>query len=353
MVDTQNTNLSQSDMELLFGRTRSQFRGMQQVRLAPPAMNETLVQKQSPCGSNLHKVDIETLTTFVEITGEPEETLQAVVEFLRSQQQTNFKLMLDTATVLGYYFQEAQWVQYQLQICECEDRVLLNATRLEGFAPLFSQLWNGLVSNLGEQCFTWEQIDDDEPLNLDFLMDSDEEDSDFSMEDMSFLDLQDDPSVVESLIDDISDPNFQVESGMCLAWNCEKSENLEHITGDHAQQLFNSVMVSLVQTAADFCLPMHRCASQLVAKLIEQNAVEVSEEQYETLVSIMVQWAISNGQSNQVTESEEIATILSQQLPRFPVISNRISDALEQVRCQTEFAPVRENVDRCLSQMVC
>merc|ERR1719510_1197870 len=98
------------------------------------------------------------------------------------------------------------------------------------------------------------------------------------------------------MFQDLSDPNFMQQTLLLLAWNCRDAQNFQAVTGakNQAQQLFDTVIACMIATAADFCLPIARCASLLVSQLVEAHDVQVSDEQFNVLVETLVRWSLKN-----------------------------------------------------------
>merc|ERR1712109_288099 len=116
----------------------------------------------------------------------------------------------------------------------------------------------------------------------------------------------------------------------------------------HAQELFTNVMACLVSTATELTLPLVRSASILAAKLISEANVQVTKEQQAAIVNTIFSWTLNHGSSMNVTRSEEIATVLTEQLGNFVQLSKASRDTLETIQKQTDFEQVRYNIGSVL-----
>merc|ERR1712156_422871 len=115
------------------------------------------------------------------------------------------------------------------------------------------------------------------------------------LQESKFLKLGEEPELIDQMFEDLSNPNFMQQTLLLLAWNCQDAQNFQAVTGDNqAQQLFDTIIACMFATAADFCLPIARCASLLVSQLVESHDIKITQEQFDVLVKTLVQWSISN-----------------------------------------------------------
>jgi len=154
---------------------------------------------------------------------------------------------------------------------------------------------------------------------------------------------------VNDLINDLNDPNFMQHTLLLLAFNCQLDRNFQEIIGDasKAQQLFDTIIACMISTAADFCLPIARCASLLISQLVESGSITVNEEQFNVLVQALVQWTLDQGNQqdqDKLTQSEEVATLLSSQVKNLATLAETAKAELRQVYQDAPYAIVRENL---------
>jgi len=192
-----------------------------------------------------------------------------------------------------------------------------------------------------------EEESDDE---FDFLESSDEEDGlpGLDLDEAKFLNLHDSPELVEQWYEDLENPNFMQQTLLQLAWNCQNAENFKVVAGENqAQQLFDTIITCMIATAADFCLPIARCASLLISQIVDAHDVQVSDEQFNVLVQTLVRWSLKNQSQEhkcKLTSSEEVASILSEQMSKMAPRAVDYKETLERVYLQAPYECVRANL---------
>jgi len=169
------------------------------------------------------------------------------------------------------------------------------------------------------------------------------------LEQSKFLKLDESPELVHQMFQDLSDPNFMQQTLLLLAWNCQDAQNFQAVTGakNQAQQLFDTIIACMIATAADFCLPIARCASLLVSQLVESHDIRVTEDQFNVLVKTLVQWTISQHSAQnecKLTSSKEVASILSSQMSKMAPLAANWKDTLQRVYSQAPYDCVRANL---------
>jgi len=103
----------------------------------------------------------------------------------------------------------------------------------------------------------------------------------------------------------------------------------------------------MITTAADFCLPIARCASLLISQIVDAHDIQVSDEQFNVLVQTLVRWSLknhSNEHKSKLTSSEEIAAILSHQMSKMAPRAVDYKETLERVYLQAPYDCVRANL---------
>jgi len=212
------------------------------------------------------------------------------------------------------------------------------------------EFWKQLQRALQEQEFTAEPVESDSEEDLGYL-DSDDEEMDLDLLDTKFLKVGESPELVEQWFEDLSNPNFMQQTLLLLAWNCQDAQNFQVVTdGKQAQKLFDTIIACMFATAADFCLPIARCASLLVSQLVESHDIKITQEQFDVLVKTLVQWSISNQAEtgSKLTSSKEVASILSSQMSKMAKFAVNWKDTLEQVYTQAPYDCVRENLHQVI-----
>lgn len=297
------------------------------------------------------------LTSFniVKILTTPNECIHACERFLGERPETvNYESQLHKGMIHGYYFEKAANVKYILQIREKDDEYYLDATREQGCGFLLGRFWTALVDFLAETEVV--ETEDEDLTDMDFLasleddMDMDEDsESELETLDLEYLDLSQSDEALNALIEDIEDPNFKDSSAQTLAHNINKQQNQEVIM-QNGQKVFdtvNSSMKSSLQSKHNGPeLPFYRAVAILLDCILQQGQIDVSVDQYETMVAATKTWALGSQQMGEINQSEEIATILSKQLSRCVpdyYSPQTQADLLQMRGCR--FAGVQRNVN--------
>lgn len=276
---------------------------------------------------------------------------QSIIVFIQTNGQTcgNFECDEENCMIRGGLFDETRFVEYQIKIFAFEDRLGLSLDILEGFSPSVQEFWNELQQELKEKELL-ESQDEESDCEYDFLESSDEEDGlpGLDLDEAKFLNLHESPELVEQWYEDLENPNFMQQTLLQLAWNCQNAQNFKAVAGENqAQQLFDTIITCMIATAADFCLPIARCASVLISQIVDAHDVQVSDEQFNVLVQTLVRWSLKN-QSHEhkckLTSSEEVASILSQQMSKMAPRAVDYKETLERVYLQAPYDCVRANL---------
>lgn len=360
--------ISQQEWELLFGHRDSDIHKSYRGAEARYALTEVSCespftqQKQKPTAtkpslkSQLIEEDPEhCIRTVMLANGVDTFTVfQFLVEFVHASHK-NVKVLQDCFSIIGFAFEGTRFAQFRVQLFSHKNEVGVNVKFLGGDAQdTINTFWSELQTALVESDFSV-GIKESNPLTQsdeEFFDDwlSEEEDAfqlpipDFTCQEPDVIQ----PNYVNDLMEDMQDQSFMLHSLMLLAWNCQLQQNLEVISSaGQAQQLFDLMITCLVTSATDFCLPIARSASLLVNKLVETGAIEISEQQFEVLVKTIVQWTIqTSGDSETVTQSEEIAHLLSSKLPQIAqdVSNSECIQQLHEVYCRVPYQSVRQNI---------
>jgi len=271
---------------------------------------------------------------------------QFVVEFIQTNGQTcgNYECDEESCLIRGGLFDETRFVEYQVKIFAFKGRLGICLEIQKGFAPSVQEFWNELQHELKEQDLL-EFQDDESDCESDFLESSDEED-DLDLDEAKFLNLHESPELVEQWKEDLENPNFMQQTLLQLAWNCQNAENFRAVAGDNqAQQLFDTIIACMIASAADFCLPVARCASLLISQILDAHNVQVSDEQFDVLVQTLVSWSLKNQEhKSKLTSSEEVASILSQQMSKMAPRAINYKETLERVYLHAPYDCVRTNL---------
>jgi len=274
---------------------------------------------------------------------------QFVVDFIQTNGQTcgNFECDEESCVIRGGLFDETRFVEYQVKIFAFKGRLGICLEIQKGFAPSVQEFWNELQQELKEKELLDVQ-DEESDCESDFLESSDEEDGlpDLDLGEAKFLNLHESPELVEQWKEDLENPNFMQQTLLQLAWNCQNAENFKAVAGDNqAQQLFDTIIACMIATAADFCLPIARCASLLISQIVDAHDVQVSDEQFNVLVQTLVRWSLKNQEhKSKLTSSEEVASILSQQMSKMAPRAINYKETLERVYLHAPYDCVRTNL---------
>jgi len=275
-----------------------------------------------------------------------------VVSYVRSQ-YGNEKVDLRSKTVIGYIFDETRFAKYIIQMYkEKDNQVGVRCDLMDGFALCLQAFWKGLEQNLSDSGMLSKEMDleDISMEDLSFLW-SDEEDSmdlvapPLDLNACKFLQLGEDIACLENMLEDLQDPNFLQDTILLLSHNCQESSNLELIA-QKPQEFFNAAIQACI--ISQMTLPVVRCAMVFIDHLCQAAQVSVSEEHHALLLDQLAQWSgVNVTKTTEVTESSEIATLLSKNLPNLcPQPSD--SDLLAQIEETTEYETVRRNVRKYL-----
>lgn len=305
---------------------------------------------QKPSAFGLPQIQSDLLRHIMLTTVDTDAVFSFLINFVRASQGFANDTVDDVSkSIIGYVFDQTRFGEYKLQLFERKGEVGVSCQLIDGFAPTLQSFWDDLKSALERENFVspseemMETSEDD-----DFFADSDEEFEGLDLEKASYLSLDQNPEVIGSYVEDLKDPNFMLHTLTLLAWNLQNQQNFETARKVCAQELFSSVVACLVSTATELTLPLVRAASILAAKLISEANVKVTREQETALVQTIFAWTLNNASTNSVTRSEEIATVLSEQLANLANISPNSRSVLETIQKETEFEQVRYNIGNVL-----
>jgi len=366
-----NVPLTPSDWNLIFGSKQEEdvCRGAQLREAALPLRDELLStpkntknveqpqDRRDPLPIQLEEVDPLFLTRHAILAANVTFPLvyEFIIDFIAANKQTCGNFVSDKANALirGGLFDETRFVEYQIKWFSSGGRLGFYLDILEGFAPSVQGFWKDLQQVLEEnQLILSEASSDDEDDSesiSDFDLDSEDDCEPFDLESAKFLKLADSPELVQQWFQDLSNPNFMQQTLLLMAWNCQNEQNFRTITGEkQAQHLFDTIIACMITTAADFCLPIARCASLLVSQLVDSHDIKVSKEQFNVLVQTLVQWTLSNQQGKQtevkLNSSKEVASILSSQMSKMAPLAVNWKDTLTRVYDQAPYDCVRRNL---------
>jgi len=275
-------------------------------------------------------------------------TFNCLVNLVRASQGFQNDTVDNTSkSILGYVFDQTRYGEYKLQLFEHQGALGVSCCLIDGFAPTVQAFWQELVQALENEGYVtpepMEASEDD-----DFFFSDDEEMEDLDLTSASFLSLDENPEVIGSYVEDLKDPNFMLHTLMLLSWNLTNQKNFEAARKACAQELFSNVVACLVSTATELTLPLVRSASILAAKLLSEANVQVTKEQEAAIVQTIFSWTLNHGSSMSVTRSEEIATVLTEQLGNFVRLSEKSRNVLETIHKETDFEQVRYNIGSVL-----
>lgn len=280
---------------------------------------------------------------------------EEVVNYVRSQ-YGNEKVDPRSKTVIGYIFDETRFAKYIIQMYKEKDNIGVRCDLMDGFALCLQPFWKGLEQSLCDSGMLQKEMEEEDISmdDLSFLW-SDEEDSmdlvapPLDLNACKFLQLEEDVACLDNMIEDLQDPNFLQDTILLLSHNCQESSNLELIA-QKPQEFFNAAIQACI--ISQMTLPVVRCAMVFIDHLCRAAQVSVSEETVQLLLDQLAQWSgVHVTKTTEVTESSEIATLLSKNLPNLcprPLDSN----LLAQIADTTTFKTVERNVRKYLQARV-
>lgn len=304
--------------------------------------------------------DISHLVRYVVLlTLNTQEVFNSILAFIKNGPK-NYKANDETKTIIGYIFEGSRSVEYKLGLFRHNGQLILNLDVLQGDRFAINGLWNNLEKFLEEEGYIESQLEEDDDLDIEFS--DDESDLPCFLGQPNYLQFPQNPACAKMLVEDVSNPNpsFILETLLIIAHNVQLAENFR-VLQRFAQALFDSMIICLglaAQLPNGNCLPVARCAAMIIAKLVEEyesNKFTVNKDQYQVIVNTLTSWSGFNGSrdlSEDVTESEEIANLLSRQLPKLAAIAlgeTEIAfDTLKGVCAQTEFEGLKDNIGSLL-----
>jgi hypothetical protein len=357
-----STNPSSSDWSLLFGNVeedsvhRSASLGETEEpefttckQIPQKKFPQTQLEVESPQVRNVQSLAF--LTRFVMCKQHVSISMlfEFMVSFFLDNDQTrkNLKFNERTSTIIGCVFSGSQQAHYRVQLFSFEKNLGVSLDITDGFSPAIQEMWKSLTQSL--QTSDLVECNEVESDFEDFNDLYSEDEDDAPLEDFDYIKLDNHPALVKDLINDLNDPNFMQHTLLLLAFNCQLDRNFQEIVGDasKAQQLFDTIIACMISTAADFCLPIARCASLLISQLVESGSITVNEEQFNVLVQALVQWTLDQGNQqdqDKLTQSEEVATLLSSQVKNLATLAETAKAELRQVYQDAPYDIVRENL---------
>jgi len=258
----------------------------------------------------------------------------------------NFREFPGEFKVVGYFLDETRQGCYRVQLFEYQERLGINCTRLEGDALAVSKIWSSMKQALHEAQFYRDE----------FLMEEAETDNEglwsepeLDLNSFKFLELSRDPDFVAKLIDEIEDLNVGTHALMLLNFNCQKESNLDFLTREYGQTLFDTTVERISERVS---LPDIVCASNLIMYMAAQAAIAVTVEQMRIILEAADQWSFESHsrKSTVPTASEQAATTLTNAItPLKKCLSGDLStldleDRLRTIHEKTDFDTVQENV---------
>lgn len=275
---------------------------------------------------------------------------EAMVNYVKVSTR-NYKINQSNKTIIGFVFEENRYAEYTLHFFKHEGRIAVSLRVLDGSAFVANRFWNELTDALQEANFLEVSADEAESDSDDWELSDDEDDVEpLDLEANKYMNLEANPAVVNRWMEDLQNVDFMQHALLLLAWNAQLERNFQTMIGEgRAQILFDYCLSCLLSTTSDYCLPIARCAALLITRLVESETILVSQEQFGHLVKAVVHWTLkgNSGQhQNKVTQSEEVAQLLSGLFARLAPLShaNSTRQSIEFLYKQAPFESVRQNV---------
>eukprot|EP00493_Phyllostaurus_siculus_P001285 UN01293 len=355
------SSISSQDAELIWGSSQDNDRyrsaplyeePQESMELQKPLSQKIFERSEERVlHPQLHEEDPMFLTRYVMFASQVAlaSIFQFVLDFTLANDNTSKNVQVDrtNSRIRGGLFDETRFVEYNMKMFTFGGRLGLKLDIQEGDRLAIQTFWNELNRALQQSGYTESQDDESEDESeYDFESDSEDGFGLDLLQESKFLKLGEEPELIGQMFEDLSNPNFMQQTLLLLAWNCQDAQNFQAVTGENqAQQLFDTIIACMISTAADFCLPIARCASLLVSQLVDTHDINVTKEQFDVLVQTLVQWSINNQDNEQkLTSSEEVASILSSQMSKMAPLAADWKDTLQQVYTQAPYDSVRANL---------
>jgi hypothetical protein len=355
------SSISSQDAELIWGSSQDNDRyrsaplyeePQESMELQKPLSQKIFERSEEHVlHPQLHEEDPMFLTRYVMFASQVAlaSIFQFVLDFTLANDVTSKNVQVDrtNSRIRGGLFDETRFVEYNMTMFTFGGRLGLKLDIQEGDRLAIQTFWNELNRALQQSGYTESQDDESEDESeYDFESDSEDGFGLDLLQESKFLKFGEEPELIDQMFEDLSNPNFMQQTLLLLAWNCQDAQNFQAVTGENqAQQLFDTIIACMISTAADFCLPIARCASLLVSQLVDTHDINVTKEQFDVLVQTLVQWSITNQDNEQkLTSSEEVASILSSQMSKMAPLAADWKDTLQQVYTQAPYDSVRANL---------
>lgn len=303
---------------------------------------------------------VDTLETMVRyfwlVSLDPTDSFNSLVEALKLTGYNNHQPNLHEKCIYGFLFSGAKYAEYKLDLFKYEGKMGVECIRLSGCAFLLNEFQDALEKQLRDSGYM--KFEDESDTESDFEIEfSDDEDVDFSFgaptlaPQSNFLDLTEDGDYVESLIEDIQNPNFQVDSLLTVAHNACQAENMKALQA-YDTQLFSACVASLA--AAGYGLAIVRSAVLIIAQLLknDKGSLKVTGEQYTVIAATLLAWLSGNDANQTVTVSEEVVDLIAQQLQ---TLNNRAQQTeeckniLNKVYSEAKSTHLRNSINRIIT----
>lgn len=236
--------------------------------------------------------------------------LDAIIDI--SEGFKNYREFEQEKKIIGYHFDEAREGLFRVELFQLKEALGVNCTRLDGDGFSVSNLWDRLKTSLAESDFIVEEMDIMNETDDEYFLSDDEEDLDFDMDSFKYLDFARDPTFVNRLVQDIDDFNVGTHSLMLLAFNLLSDKNMDFISANYAQTIFDAIVERLRKPWVT--VPVARCAARVIHKLMKGKNVAVTVEQMQTILDTIQNWSVEDAPKRSVipTASEEASVLLSQ-----------------------------------------
>lgn len=267
-----------------------------------------------------------------------------------SEDFQNFKEFPEAKKIVGYHFADTRPGCYRVELFEKEERLGINCTRLMGDAMAVTSLWDLLKRELVTKEFVTDDSvmfdgmtdDDDEG----FFSDDDEDDDDLLMDSFKYLDFSRDAPFVNRLINEIEDKNVGTHSLMLLAFNLQNENNLDFLSENYGQEIFNKIVLRL-QDSEHVDLPVSRCAASIIEQLIQKQVFNITVQQMKVILQTVLQWSQESGRAVTPSASEETSCRLTNVLGDLTSALTEDFDMqseLQQIHDETDFTSVKDNL---------
>jgi len=269
-----------------------------------------------------------------------------------SEGYQNFRVFEEEHKTVGHFLDETREGCYRIQCFSFNGKLGVNCTRLNGDSLAVCSLWNKLKQRLHEEGHYVDKfLVEDAETEDDEIFSS--EDDHVDLDSFKFLDFSRDKAFVSKLIEDILDVNVGTHALMLIKFNLQKENNLQLVSDEFAQDLFNNTTERL--SGQNVSLPVAVCAAHILTKMVAQAAITITFEQIRSILETAEKWCSESNPRETIvpTASEEASLLLTDLIPQAlersgDVDEDDVQEYLRNIHDQTDFDTTRDATEAFL-----